>query len=632
MAEQKVNRPFGLWSSPISPQLLGLAKRLENPQFDPDGRLFWLEGRAERGVLVSRPAGEAALDLTEEHSVRGRVGYGGGEYALGSGLVVFAEQGGRLYRRSLNAGQPTPITPPFGSAASPALSPDGRWVAYVFSDGKDDLLALVDVEGRQWPLKLAQGADFYMHPAWHPAGKQLAWVEWDHPNMPWDGTRLMLGQLGGDTPRILDRTLAAGGPETPVCQPAFSPDGRWLSYIVSSGEWEDLVLIDLQAASGRMRPKVLIHGDGFHLCEPAWIQGLRWYGWAPDSQRIYYLRNAAEQASLWSVDLSTGHTHQIDTSPYTWLSGLSVSPAADEVVFWGSAPTIPGRILRWEAASQRLQIEARSSGESLAPEFLPSPRPITWQAPNGTPVHGLYFPPANPGFSAEGLPPAIIHIHGGPTSQTPVTYLAESAYFTSRGYGYLVVNYRGSSGYGRSYRDALRQRWGEVDVEDACGGAQALAALGLADPGRLVIEGGSAGGYTVLNALIRQPGLFKAGICEYGVSNLFNLARDTHKFELHYLDSMVGPLPESAQRYHAWSPVFHADRIRDPLAVFQGKEDKVVPPAQAEEIVAALRRGGVPHIYRLYDGEGHGFRKRETIIDYLQETERFLQQHVLFSA
>jgi dipeptidyl aminopeptidase/acylaminoacyl peptidase len=615
--------------------------RLENPQFDRDGgTLLWLEGRSDRGVLVAQKGSEARLDLTEEQSVRGTVGYGGGEYIAGRGLVVFAERSGRLYARPLGPGQPYPITPPFGFAASPALSPDGRWVCYVFSDGKVDLLALVDAQGLKWPYQLARDADFYMQPAWHPSGAQLAWVEWDHPNMPWDGTRLMLAPLAGDPPRLGEPTLVAGGPDTAVCQPQFSPDGKWLSYIVGSGEWEDLELLDLQ--SGQRR--TLVHGDGFHLCDPAWIQGLRWHGWSPDGQRIYYLRNAAGLASLWAVEIESASSTQIDTAPYTWLSGLSVSPASDEVAFWAAAPAIPGRIVRWEAVETHpdqnigagnlasLQVVARSSGESLSPDYLPAPRPITWQAPDGSPVYGLYFPPANPDFTASGLPPAILHIHGGPTSQTPVTYSPESAYFTSRGYAYLVVNYRGSSGYGRTYRNALRQRWGEVDVEDAAGGAQALAELGLADPGRLVIEGGSAGGYTVLNALIRYPGRFKAGVCEYGVSNLFTLAMDTHKFELRYLDSMVGPLPEAAARYHAWSPVYHAGQIRDPLAVFQGKEDKVVPPAQSEEIVAALRQNGVPHIYKLYDGEGHGFRKRETIIDYLQETERFLQQHVLFSA
>jgi dipeptidyl aminopeptidase/acylaminoacyl peptidase len=430
-----------------------------------------------------------------------------------------------------------------------------------------------------------------------------------------------------------------GGPNIPVCQPQFSPDGRWLSYIVASGEWEDLMLMDLQSGASR----ILVHGDGFQLCDSAWVQGTRWHGWSFDGRHIFYMRNAGGLASLWSVELESGRSTQIDTAPYTWLGGLSVSPTADELAFWASSPAIPGRIVRIQThpnqnigagdfASLQHHIVARSSGESLSPDYLPAPRPITWQAPDGTPVHGLYFPPANPNYTASGLPPAILHIHGGPTSHTPVVYSAESAYFTSRGYAWLYVNYRGSSGYGRTYRDSLRQRWGEFDVEDAAGGAQALAELGLADPTRLIIQGGSAGGYTVLNALIRYPRRFKAGVCEYGVSNLFTLAMDTHKFELRYLDSMVGPLPEASARYHAWSPIYHAGQIRDPLAVFQGKEDKVVPPAQSEEIVAALRANGVPHIYKLYDGEGHGFRKRETIIDYLGETERFLRQYVLFSA
>jgi dipeptidyl aminopeptidase/acylaminoacyl peptidase len=207
----------------------------------------------------------------------------------------------------------------------------------------------------------------------------------------------------------------------------------------------------------------------------------------------------------------------------------------------------------------------------------------------------------------------------------------DTAFFTSRGFAVLAVNYRGSTGFGRSYMLALRQKWGEYDVQDAVSGAQALVEQGLADPQRLVIRGGSAGGYTVLNALIRYPGRFKAGLCSYGVSNLFTLAMDTHKFEERYLDSMVGELPEASARYHAWSPVFQANQIKDAIAVFQGTADKVVPPDQSETIVAALRANGVPHIYRLYEGEGHGFRKIETLEAYYQDVERFLQQHVLFS-
>ncbi len=630
MAENKVVRPYGTWPSPVTAGMLGQRVRLENPQFDAEGReLLWLEGRSDRGVLVVRPAGEATLELSGELSVRGTVGYGGGEYCAGKSAVIFAERNGRLYRRTPGTGQPRPITPPFGFAAAPALSPDGRWVAYVFSDGKDDLLGLVDAEGRDWPVQLARGADFYMQPAWHPSGEQIAWVEWDHPNMPWDGTRIMLGRLSGSPPRLAEQTFVAGDRNTAVCQPQFSPDGRWLSYITGSGEWEDLVLLDLQGLQSSQR-RTLVAGKGFHLCEPAWIQGMRAYGWSPDSRLIYFLRYADAQTGLWSVEVESGRQQQIDTAPYTWLRDLSVAPVTGEVAFVASAPAVPDRVVRWDGRA--LHVEARSTGESLSAEFLPTPQQIAWKAPDGTPVYGLYTPPAHPDFTGSGLPPAILHIHGGPTALTPVCFSPEAAYFNSRGYGYLVVNYRGSTGYGRAYRNALRLRWGEADVEDAVGGAHALAELHLADPHKLVIEGGSAGGYTVLNALIRHPGVFKAGVCQYGVSNLFTLAMDTHKFELRYLDSMVGPLPEAAERYHAWSPIFHTAAIRDPLAVFQGKEDKVVPPAQSEEIVAALRQSGVPFIYKLYDGEGHGFRKRETIVNFHEETERFLRQHVLFAA
>ena len=623
----KTSLQFGLWPSPVSPVMLGQRVRLENPQFDSDGRtLVWLEGRSDRGVLVARPAGEAALDLTDVHSVRAGVGYGGGDYAVGSGLVVFAERGGQLYRRGLGFERPRAITPPHGNAASPAISADGRWVAYVWSDGKEDLLALVDSAGSEWPVKLARGADFYMQPAWHPSGEMLAWIEWDHPNMPWDGTRLVLGRLEGSPPRLVKRETIFAEPDLAAHQPQFSPDGRWLSYIASDEEWESLVAYNLQTGER----VVLVRGDGFQLTTPAWAQGMRHHGWNADSSAAYYLRIQAGSVSLWRVDLATRVSVQLDTAPYTLLGGLSVSPAAEEVVFTASAPSVPPRIVRWSAAG--LRSEARGGSETLAPEYFAQPRDITWPAPDGTPVHALYFPPCHPNYCGEGLPPAIVNVHGGPTSAAYVAFNNEAAYFTTRGYAYVELNYRGSTGYGRTYRNLLRENWGKTDTEDALGCAQALADQGLADRGRIVIKGGSAGGFTVLNVLAHHPGAFKAGASLFGVSSLFGLATDTHKFEQRYLDTMVGPLPAAAARYHAWSPIFHAAGIRDPLAVFQGKEDKVVPYVQSEEIVAALRKNGTPHIYTLYEGEGHGWRKTETIIDYLQQLERFLQQQVLFSA
>jgi len=624
----KTVRPYGLWPSPVSPLLLGQRTRLNNPQYDSDGRtLVWLEGRSDRGVLVARPEGQAAVDLTDEQSVRAQVGYGGGDFSVSQGQVIFAERGsGRLFRRALELDRPQPVTPPHGSAASPVLSPDGKWVAYIWSDNKTDLIALVDSAGNEWPLKLAGGADFYMQPVWHPAGGMLAWIEWDHPNMPWDSTRLKLGRLSGTLPRFHEIEMISCDSGCSVQQPQFSPDGRWLSYIAENEEWDDLILYNL--ASGEQF--ALVHGEGFQLSKPAWAQGQRYYGWGPASDRLYTLRYADGQATLWCVDLETRTSTRIDTGPYTWLSDLSVSPILEEVVFVGSAASVPSRVVRWR--ENQLVIEARSGSETITSAYLASPLPMQWAAPSGTPVHALYYPPTHPAFCGEGLPPAIINVHGGPTSDAVDSFSGEAAYFTTRGYAYVELNYRGSSGYGRGYRNLLREHWGESDTEDAVGCARALAQQNLADARRIVIKGGSAGGFTVLNALVHFPGVFKAGVCLFGVSNLFNLAADTHKFEERYLDSMVGPLPAAAARYHAWSPIYHIANLRDPLAVFQGKDDKVVPPDQAEEIVKALRQNGVAHIYRLYEGEGHGWRKTETMVDYLQQTERFLQQQVLFSA
>jgi dipeptidyl aminopeptidase/acylaminoacyl peptidase len=462
-----------------------------------------------------------------------------------------------------------------------------------------------------------------MQPVWHPGGKRIAWVEWDQPNMPWDGTRLKLAALAGDPPAISHAEVVAGDRDVPIFQPAFSPDGRWLSYIAEEGEWDRLYLLNLETGERR----VLVEGGS--LARPPWVQGIRTYGWSPTSQSIYYLVNDAGFASLWRVELESGQSKRIDLGPYTWLNQIAVSPRAERVALIAEAPSIPRRIIVWD--EHGVEIIRRSDPESIAAEDLPQFRAITWNAPDGTLVHGLYSPPTSSCYKSSGLPPAIILIHGGPTGSVSAGYDGDAAFFTSRGYAWLAVNYRGSTGYGRSYMLKLREHWGELDVEDAVGGAQALIDQGLADPHRIVIKGGSAGGYTVLNSLIRHPGFFKAGLCSYGVADLFTLDMATHKFEERYNATMVGELPEAAGRYQAWSPIFHADKIRDAIAVFQGSVDRVVVPEHSERIVTVLRERKVPHIYRLYEGEGHGFRRTDTLTSYYQDVERFLIEHVVFA-
>jgi dipeptidyl aminopeptidase/acylaminoacyl peptidase len=624
MKKEKIIAPFGTWESSITPATLGLGIRLEDVQWAPSGELVWLEGRSGKGVLVCRAEQDASRDLTEIHRVSGGVGYGGGDFIAGRGFAVFAEKDGRLYRVDYSGGIPRAISPPFGAAAAPVLSPDGCLVAYVHASEKTDRLALVDAEGKDWPRILAAGADFYMQPVWHPDGRRIAWIEWNHPNMPWDGTRLHIANFDPAACALSNVRMLAGGDDVPVFQPVFAPDGRLLACIVGEGEWDSLLLLDPETG----KRKILV--EGAVLGDPAWDQGMRTYGWSSTGKEIIYRRNDGGWMSLWAVDVATGKQRRLDTEPYTWIGQPTIAPESGEVAFLASASSIPTRVVAWDPAGMR--VVARSCAERVPPEEFSKPQPFAWRAEDGTEVHGLYFPPFHPPYEGRGLPPAILSIHGGPTSQWEAAYSADVAFFTSRGYACLLVNYRGSSGYGRTYERALRGRWGELDAEDAAGGAKALCERGLADPARLVIKGGSAGGFTVLQALIRYPGMFRAGVCLYGVANLFTLSDGTHKFEERYLDRLVGVLPAAAAHYREFSPVYHADCIRDPLAVFQGEDDRVVPPAQSEEIVEALQRSGVPHVYRLFPGEGHGWRRAETIVSYYTELEQFLKQHVLREA
>jgi dipeptidyl aminopeptidase/acylaminoacyl peptidase len=626
--------PYGLWPSPVTPAALSLAVRLRDLTWDTaGGGLVWLEGRSDRGVLVHAASpGEAPRDLTGELSVRAQVGYGGGDMTASHGRAFFVAAG-RIYARSLNYGDARPITPAFGAAASPTVSPDGRWLIYVHSYEGVDSLAVADTSGARWPQRLTGGDDFYMQPAWHPSGERLAWVSWRHPHMPWDGTRLTLATLKLDhgIPVVTEESVIAGDATTAILQPAFSPDGRYLAYISDTSGWDNLYLYDL--LQRKHLPLVLTDND---LGAPAWSQGVRTFAWSADGSGIYYRRNDAGFMRLWWIDVVSG-SGLADGQPepvpalqeYTEISQPAVSPTG-ELAAIVSAPDIPTRIVVWSPQSGATRVVARSEGETVPPELFSRPKPVSWTSKEGDAVHGLFYQPLADRYDSPGSPPLIVMVHGGPTGQSTARYAATVQFFTTRGYAVLELNYRGSSGYGRDYRNQLCEQWGICDADDAVSGARYLAGQGLVAPDKMVIMGGSAGGYTVLQSLIRYPGTFRAGLCLYGVTNLFTLATDTHKFEQHYLDTMVGPLPEMAQRYRERSPIFGADRIVDPVAIFQGEEDTVVPVSQAETIVQALRRNGVPHEYHLYPGEGHGWRKTETIAAFYEAVLAFLKQYVLF--
>jgi dipeptidyl aminopeptidase/acylaminoacyl peptidase len=644
-------RQYGTWSSPISSKSLAGTLRLNDVQWDTTSDyLVWLEGRGAQGTLVAQCYPQASRDLTtSELNVRALVGYGGGDFTVSHGHVYFTGPNGRLYRQALENGTAKPITPAFGEAAAPRVSPDGQWLVYVHTYEHQDGLALVDSEGQQWPHKLAFGTDFVMQPAWHPDGQMLAYIAWNHPLMPWDGTELRLLTLEYDgVPRVISNQTLAGNETTAIFQPEFSPNGRYLAYVNDQTGWGQLYVYDLiEQTHTALTNQEAEHG------EPAWIQGIRAYGWLPDSKRIMFLRNERGFYSLWCYDLQTGTaTRQTDLDDYTAMAQIATSPRHNTLALIASSSTIPARVISYETEGMRAPpvlsgesgsmqvivsdspseiVHRRSSTESIPTSQLTQAQAITWTGHDGEEAHGLYYPPTSERFEGAGKPPLIVYVHGGPTGQVEAGYAGTMQFFATRGFAVLAPNYRGSTGYGKAYMNKLRGAWGIYDVEDSATGAIHLAQQGLADPSKFVILGGSAGGFTVLQSLVEKPGFYKAGVCLYGVSNQFGLAADTHKFEERYLDSILGPLPEAADIYRVRSPLFHADNIVDPIIVFQGADDKVVPQNQSDSIVASLKARGVPREYHVYAGEGHGWRKPETIEHYYDATMKFLTQYVIYA-
>lgn len=625
----KVSRPYGLWESPIKPTMLAQGLRLSDVCWDTDGQtLVWLEGRSDRGVLVcSRLDDPAPRDLTSDLSVRAMVGYGGGDFTVAHGSVYFVS-GGRLYRQELAGGSARPITPAYGAIASPAVSPDGRWVLFVQSYEDNDAICVVDSQGVQWPVKVAHGRDFYMQPRWSPDGRSIAYITWDHPHMPWDSTELWIMDidLSEGFPRLSGARRVAGGPEVSIFQPEFHPNGQAIAYISDESGWGQVYLARLDGTGVRR----LTDGTG-EYGQPAWTQGQRSFTFLAGGRAILCVRSEMGFRRLQVIDVERGEVRDVgkDAAVYTHFE----APAGHDgrAALLAAASRIPPRVVTVEIASGAVRVNARSMGETVPPSAYAEPRPLSWQTVDGETAYGLFYPPASERFTSPGLPPLIVLVHGGPTSQVTATFQAQTQFFTSRGYAVLQVNYRGSTGYGRAYMLKLRGNWGVHDMEDSRTGALFLAEQGLVDPKKRVIMGGSAGGYTVLQSLVHHPGFYTAAICLFGVSNQFTLAADTHKFEARYTDSMIGPLPEAAARYRERSPIFFADRIRDPIAVFQGDIDQVVPRAQSDEIVQSLRARGVPHEYHVYEGEGHGWRRSDTIERFYTAVDRFLRQYVVFA-
>jgi dipeptidyl aminopeptidase/acylaminoacyl peptidase len=622
--------PYGSWSSPIAAATVARAgRRLGAAAIAADGAVWWAEGRPDEGgrvALMRRSAGDEPEEMTPPAAnVRTRVHeYGGGAWRLvEADLIVyvdFADQ--RLYRLRLGS-DPVAISPE--PAAGGALhyadmrpTPDGLGIVCVretHAEGEPaNEIVRLPLDGSAAPQVLAGGRDFYSFPRVSPDGHWLAWTCWDHPNMPWDGTELWVAPLADSG----EERLVAGGAEESVFQPGWGPDGR-LYFVSDRDGWWNLYRAREPGAelSGEEGALVQLTEEKADFAHPQWLFGGATYAFLA-SGAIACVRCQGAEERLFLLQPEGWEPADLGL-PFTSFGYPVLAARGEQVAFAAASPETETAVVLHDVARGETEVVRASSEEPVDPAYVSRPRPIEFPTGDGAVAHGFFYPPANPEFEApEGeLPPLIVESHGGPTSHATPALSREFLYWTSRGIGVVDVNYRGSSGYGREYRNELRGAWGVVDTEDCVNAALYLAEQGGADGARLAIRGGSAGGYATLCALTFHDA-FAAGASYFGVADAEALARDTHKFESRYLDRLIGPYPERADLYRERSPINHVERLQVPVILFQGLEDEVVPPNQAETMAAALEQNGVPHAYLAFEGEQHGFRKAETNIRCLE--------------
>ncbi len=631
MPEKRV-APYGAWKSPITTETLvqrtvGLSEvRASGPA------LFWVEARPSEGgrsVIVRRSARGQIGDVTlEGWNARTLVHeYGGGAYTVDGDVVFFANfEDQRVYRqppgRRPVAITPAPARPRAERYADFEVSPDGALlycVREVHREGAEPVNEIVRLpsDGSGEPSVVAGGHDFVSYPRLSPDGRRLVWTTWDHPQMPWDGTELWIGELdaqGG----LESTTKVAGGAEESIYQPAFSPDGT-LHFVSDRSGWWNLYRWS-DGAPEALLPMAAEFG------RPQWGFAGATYTFLDDGRLV----------CIWGSDgvdhlgiLDGSGLREIDT-PYLSFGRIQAWEAggSSRVALVAASPTRAPAVVAIEVRGGRTQVIKRSDDSELDPEWISQPESLDFPSADGRSAHAFSYAPRNPDFTAPDgeRPPLIVMSHGGPTGATSSALRLAVQYWTSRGFAVVDVNYGGSTGYGRAYRERLRGNWGVVDTQDCIRAAQHLAERGRVDGARMAIRGGSAGGYTTLCALTFHD-VFAAGASHYGVADAEALARDTHKFESHYLDSLIGPYPAERERYRERSPIHFAERLSCPLLLLQGLEDEIVPPQQAEIMVEAMRKSGLPHAYLAFEGEQHGFRRAENIVRAI-EAELFFYARV----
>ena len=617
--------PYGSWRTPFTSQtLVERMVRISDVKLDND-EVFWVEMRPEeegRCAIMHRDRrGKNHNLISKPFSARTLVHeMGGAPYGIEDRDVLFVNMADQRLHVS-SRGKTSPVLPPNKCRyADFTFRPESRQVVAVREDHSVpnseaiNCLVLLDLAWIGTEVVLASGYDFYSSPALSPDGSKVAWLCWNHPHMPWDETELWVADLDDEGSPENSRCLIF---QTGVslCQPRWSPTGV-LHVISDETGWWNLYAVTEEGQSP-LCPQSKEFG------EPQWVLGQSSYAFIDDARILCSWHSDGGQ-ELGILDLEDGSLTLLDT-PYTEFSYIQAE--GKKAAFLGASPTRFGELVLMDLESMERRVIRKASRDGIDDSQVSTPQPIEFQTEGGERAHAFYYPPFNPNYAGpeDELPPLLVKSHGGPTHSTGSSLNMEIQYWTSRGYAVVDVNYRGSTGFGTAYRRRLAGNWGLVDVQDSVHAARHLVTQGMADPERKAVMGGSAGGFTTL-ACLAFTDEFQAGMSRYGVGDLGALARDTHKFESRYLDSLIGPYPEDISVYDQRSPLNSAHQIACPVLFIQGLEDKIVPPEQAERMVSALRQNGIPVAYLAFPGEQHGFRMSENIMAAIETEEFFLSQ------
>jgi dipeptidyl aminopeptidase/acylaminoacyl peptidase len=634
-ASQPVVAPFGTWPSPVTADLVARAGTRQTAPFLAGGTAWWLEGRPLEGgrivLMRATPGGEPEDVTPAGFNVRTMVHeYGGGAYCVHDGVVFFSNfDDQRLYRQDPGA-PPVPITPETESRhryADGRVTADGTlWIGVRERHEGSGLpeevvneLVAIPTDGSGEPRVVAGGRDFYAAPRISPDGTKLCFLAWNLPWMPWDGCELFSAELRPDgSLGEIEHVAGRDGTES-IWQPEWSRPAGDLVFVSDRSGWWNLERVR-EGARQRLHPAEAEFGY------PAWTLGASSYAFLGDGRIVCGYEHEG-RTRFGVLDPESGELGPLDLPYDAWRTPFLAAEGSTALLVAGSA-VVPSQVARLELATGSSEVLRESSRVDVDPAWFSVPEAIEFPTEGGLTAHALFYPPANPDFVApEGeRPPLIVMSHGGPTGSASPVFSLEKQFWTSRGFAVVDVNYGGSTGYGRAFRERLNGQWGVIDLQDCVNAAHWLVERGEADPERLLITGGSAGGYTTICALTFTDE-FAAGASYFGLADLEQFGQgDTHKFELRYEHTLVGPYPERADLYRERSPIHFVDRISTPMLVLQGADDKIVPPSHAEVIVEALRENGIPHAYLLFEGEGHGFRKAENIVASLEAELSFYAQ------